>query len=362
MLKRSTSLALSLSLFSLAVFAGGGPPPPPVVPDLLEILDRRDAVVEHVLAEGPVRLRVTMPGADVDPGAADLLSVEARTVSPSSVVRDTETFDLVETGLSTGVFTGQIPAHLSYFRTDENGTLESWQASGENDRVEIQVDMLGADVPIVAGILRIVDASGDELTEVADADLVRLHLESEAYDTSPTLQEMARVWIRSGTTGDEEYPVILTETGLDTGVFLGNFVTVPGATPTLGNAALETQDGETIEAEHETLFGSAIASALVVAGSNPANYPPSAVGDLVSTSQNVPIAISVLANDSDPDFDALSIVLFTQPTGGGTVVQTAPGTLTYTPPASTSLADSFTYRVADSHGAEAVGIVGVQVR
>jgi hypothetical protein len=63
------------------------------------------------------------------------------------------------------------------------------------------------------------------------------------------------------------------------------------------------------------------------------------------------VAVPVLANDSDPDGGALTIVAVTQGTSGGAVVITGGGTgLTYAPPANFAGQDSFTYTIEDADG------------
>ena len=59
------------------------------------------------------------------------------------------------------------------------------------------------------------------------------------------------------------------------------------------------------------------------------NNPPVANADSATTKQNVPVNITVLANDTDPDKDTLSIIVFTQP-GHGVVTKNGE-ILVYTP-------------------------------
>ena len=82
---------------------------------------------------------------------------------------------------------------------------------------------------------------------------------------------------------------------------------------------------------------------------NPAD-PPVAVDDAASADLDTPLVINVasdlLANDTDPNGDPLSLAGFTQP-ANGTVVDNGDGTLTYTPNTGYLGADSFTYSVSD---------------
>jgi len=93
------------------------------------------------------------------------------------------------------------------------------------------------------------------------------------------------------------------------------------------------------------------------------NTTPTAVADVVTTSENTPIAIDVLGNDIDP----LRVVGVTQPTGDnpGTVTLNPDGAITYTPHPSTAslgageqVVETFTYTVTDAdwhlHGLRAL--------
>ena len=69
----------------------------------------------------------------------------------------------------------------------------------------------------------------------------------------------------------------------------------------------------------------------------------------------------MLANDSDPNGDALHLGGFTQP-DHGTVVLNHDGTLTYTPNDGFSGTDSFAYAVTDGHLTDTATVtVGVGV-
>ena len=93
---------------------------------------------------------------------------------------------------------------------------------------------------------------------------------------------------------------------------------------------------------------------------NPVNDPPAAVDDSASTLQGVAKDVNVLANDSDPDGDVLSVVSNSQG-ANGSVSCTAGAICTYTPNAGYSGPDLFTYTVSDGHGGTATATVGVTV-
>ncbi|MCE5980757.1 Ig-like domain-containing protein [Pseudomonas sp. LF19] len=108
---------------------------------------------------------------------------------------------------------------------------------------------------------------------------------------------------------------------------------------------------------------------VVVVGNAPVeadNQAPVAQADTGSTSFGVPLTLSLLANDSDPDDDVpLSISELTQPASGqGSVVLNGSTAVTYTPPAvvNTPLVATLTYRAQDNKGLQsAVTTVTVNV-
>ena len=101
-------------------------------------------------------------------------------------------------------------------------------------------------------------------------------------------------------------------------------------------------------------------TASVLVNEAPGNHAPVAVADTLGTRQGVERTVNVLANDSDPDGDALELT-DSSPPAHGSVTCTAAGECTYTPAAGFAGSDGFTYVVADPSGAEATGSVAVTV-
>jgi Bacterial Ig domain len=92
----------------------------------------------------------------------------------------------------------------------------------------------------------------------------------------------------------------------------------------------------------------------------PTNDPPVAVDDTATTAFETPTTISVKANDSDPDGDAISVTGATDPAHGTTLVN-ADGTVTYAPDAGFSGTDTFEYTISDGHGHTDTATVTVTV-
>ncbi len=93
---------------------------------------------------------------------------------------------------------------------------------------------------------------------------------------------------------------------------------------------------------------------------NAINDAPVTQADNVVLDEDTAATFDVLANDSDPDGDALSVESFTQP-ANGSVVQNPDGTFTYNPAANYNGNDSFTYTVTDGNGASVTETVNIVV-
>jgi Ca2+-binding RTX toxin-like protein len=98
----------------------------------------------------------------------------------------------------------------------------------------------------------------------------------------------------------------------------------------------------------------------------PVNTPPTAVNDNVTTNQNIAVSINVLANDSDPNGDVITVEAFDGvSTEGGNIVLDNRGTpdnltddqLVYTPVANFSGSDSFTYTISDGTATATASVV-----
>ena len=91
------------------------------------------------------------------------------------------------------------------------------------------------------------------------------------------------------------------------------------------------------------------------------NRGPTAVNDAFTVDCAAPITFNVLANDTDPDGDALTITSVSAP-GKGTAAISA-GRIVYTPAATTcgGSTDSFTYTINDGRGGTSTATVAVTI-
>lgn len=104
--------------------------------------------------------------------------------------------------------------------------------------------------------------------------------------------------------------------------------------------------------------GTASAMVTVTVGAQ-MNNPPDIRDDAASVMFGQSVAVSVLANDSDPDGDALSVVDVGTPSRGS--VSLSGNVVTYTPTQGFSGVDSFTYTASDGRGAEGTATVRITV-
>ncbi|MEZ5022917.1 MAG: Ig-like domain-containing protein [Chitinophagales bacterium] len=80
----------------------------------------------------------------------------------------------------------------------------------------------------------------------------------------------------------------------------------------------------------------------------PIGNPPVAVDDYDTTSINVPVEVSVLDNDYDPDNDSIALItVITDPENGTVTVDQTAGTITYDPNPGYVGIDSFQYVICD---------------
>ena len=85
----------------------------------------------------------------------------------------------------------------------------------------------------------------------------------------------------------------------------------------------------------------------VTLNSIPTNLPPVANNDSVTTAEDTPVTVNVLANDTDADGNPLSAVLVAGPAHAASFAFNANGSFSYTPDPNFNGPDSFTYRASD---------------
>lgn len=98
---------------------------------------------------------------------------------------------------------------------------------------------------------------------------------------------------------------------------------------------------------------------LYVNGQLPVNRAPVAASDAALTTIGNGVLVDVLANDSDPDGDAISLIAAQGAAHGAVALQA--GKVLYTPSSGYTGSDTFSYQIRDARGATATGTVNVTV-
>jgi Cys-rich repeat protein len=111
---------------------------------------------------------------------------------------------------------------------------------------------------------------------------------------------------------------------------------------------------------YEVCVGSQCRIAVVTIAVTPINDAPVGADDGATTPLDTAVTVDVLANDADPDDDAIAVTGVNVP-GHGTVTINDDGTVTYTPNAGYVGEDSFSYSVCDELGACDTAMVSVDV-
>jgi hypothetical protein len=89
------------------------------------------------------------------------------------------------------------------------------------------------------------------------------------------------------------------------------------------------------------------------------NRPPVAVSDSVTISSGDTVVIDVLANDSDPDGDAVSVFSVSSANKGDVSWQPGQATITYSHNPKRKGSDSFSYTISDGRGGSASATVSI---
>lgn len=107
--------------------------------------------------------------------------------------------------------------------------------------------------------------------------------------------------------------------------------------------------------------GTSSSAAATVTVTVTANQVPTANADAAATSQDVAVIIDVIANDTDPEGQPLTVAGFDAISTGGQAVSCAGTSCTYTPAGGYTGVDTFTYTATDGPNTSAAATVTVTV-
>ena len=232
------------------------------------------------------------------------------------------------------------------------------------------------------------------LSTVTPGATIRFTLDGTAPTSSSTLYS-APISIDTGTTiSAKAFKTGLADSATATGVYVFDYGTLstPTASPAPGTypipievtlsgpagATLRYTTDNTTPTASSTIYTAPLAivatttvqarafktdwtpsEPLIAAYTISNNQSPTAANDAATTKEDTPVSVPVLANDSDPDTDTLTIAGVTQGTKGS--VSIGAGNVTYAPSANANGADSFTYTISDGHGHTAIATVAVTI-
>jgi hypothetical protein len=252
--------------------------------------------------------------------------------------------------------------HSVAIRTD--GTLESWGNDGSG---EVSFTPAGTFTAVAAGgansvAIRtdgtLVSWGGDYTGQVSDTPSGTFKAVFAGYGRIAAIRTDGTlvVW------GGYDFYGELSDT--PTGTFVSVAIGVAHNVAIRTDGTLHSWGDDTNGSVSGTPGGtfSAVASSLhgcVAITSSSGNQPPIAVDDLTATTPGTSVVIDVLANDSDPDLDTLTIVYYTDGALGR--VTSVGGVLNYEPnDGVTTGLDSFTYTI-EASGAQATATVFVNL-
>jgi uncharacterized repeat protein (TIGR01451 family) len=297
---------------------------------------------------------------------------------PSAVPGQTVTYTLTVTNVGTRDATGVIltdtlPEHTTFVGAGDGGTRTAgtvtWPAfsvpSGGSVTRTLTVRI---NRPLPAGVTAITNRAavaddgtgGPDPTPANNAatDVDSLRNAPEAEDDAATTPEDTAVAIDlfandSDADGD---PLTLTE------------LTQPahGAVTVLGGGQITYTPAANFHGTDSFTYAvsdgtGGTDTATVTVTVTPVNDPPVAVNDVGETDRDVPLALDLLANDSDLDGDTLSFLSPPQPFGG-TLTLHANGTQTYTPAPGFFGIDVFVYTISDGMGGTDSATVTINVK
>jgi VCBS repeat-containing protein len=306
----------------------------------VRFIDAKGQGADHFVPGSRVTVRIEKQDG-TDPATVETLSARVRSSSG-----DEEVMTLTETGASTGIFEGSILLDSSGAPAVSDGKLQA--ALGD----EITADLDGTQTPMPA---RASIGSGNGPT------ITFLDLADQAA-TSYSLGGTARVLIEDPARSLPSVPVTvqsLTSGDLETvdAQFVSRGVyeidlPITGAAGASGDGVLNVTPGEEIEAR----YGAVNTRATILS-----NRVPQTADDTGDTQPNHSVVVDVLANDSDPDGDPLTVIAVTQPRFGSVTIN-PDNTLTFSIGSEVFIGtEFFTYVVADPQGGQAVGNVAVGI-
>ena len=327
--------------------------------DSIAFVNGQGEPTEEVLEGGEARVRMLDVFANTDSGSAESVSIEIEALYTG----DIEALVLTETGPDTGLFEGAI----SQQRAEDSLPDGILQVFGSGDPGYLPEELtarsgaFAATARTVGALVEFIDASGATASSYAAGETVRVRITNHVQAPLGGPFFATIVDLPPGQLSGDEERVWMLQTAPGSAVFEGSMPTLlTWSWPDDGH--LGVQPGDQIEVRHTTASSliPLIAQATIGDPPPPPNQAPQAVPDYAMTSEDQPVTIPVLANDTDPDGDALIIFAVTQPAEGMVSIGSG-GTVIYTPAPNAQGRITFLVTVGDPEGLEATSQVTVDI-
>jgi hypothetical protein len=280
--------------------------------------------------------------ADATPPTVSLTSPNGGLVSGALLLRASAADNVGVAGVRFFDGTTQIGAEVA---------AAPFQASWNTALVANGIHNLTAVARDVAGNITTSAVVGVNVSNVV-ANVAPIANADSATTTAGTAVTLAVLANDTDANGD---PLVIT--GVSSAV--GGAATVSGSTITFQPAVGFAGTGSFVYTISDGHGGTASGSATITVLAPP-NQPPVANPDSATTVTGAGVTIAVLANDSDPNADPLTVIAVGNAVGGSAAIN-ANNTVTFSPAAGFSGAASFTYTISDGRGLTASSGVNVTV-
>jgi PKD repeat protein len=250
----------------------------------------------------------------------------------------------------------------AFFNLQQDGTIflsprvsilnSGGEVSAANGQIIIEVDLVGVQrgaATLYFDLLGFGPDNAEVIVDSVELEIGAVTAPVAQNDAAATDMNVAVIIDILANDSDSDGVLVASTVAIVTAPLNGSVLINPvtGAvtyTPNLGFAGM---DSFTYTVEDND--GAVSNQATVTIAVGVINVPPVANNDDVTTDEDTPLVIDVLANDTDDNaIDPTSVTIITAPTHGTLDVNPLTGEITYTPNANFFGADTFTYTVQDN--------------
>jgi len=312
----------------------------------VEFIDEAGVTTVELLENGMARVRVSSRQDNLNPAAADSIGIVLR----SRYGNDQENPTLTETGPDTGIFEGSFRLLFNATPASGNGTLETRLSPGyQPDEVTATYGAYSVTAHDVLQKPAFLDLRG----QVTSSYPLRSRINVRVLDSignNPSQIDSFTVTLQS--LGNDTETLWVTETGPDTGVFLGSISSTEQSGSSY-DSVLSAAAGQVLQVQTTSPYGPSPAAQATMT----AFLAPQVQDDSAEVAEGAQVTIDVLANDGG---GSLSVAEYTQPQHGS-VIFDSQGVATYTSTVGYNGPDYFTYLVVDPQGSQAMAYVALTI-